>query len=383
MNTPEILNNANIIVLKIGTALIVEKNGGAVRQGWVDALAADVKRLRDMGKKIVIVSSGAVAMGRNALGISLDMPPSLIPLEKKQACSAAGQFHVFHGFHKAFEVHGIKHAQVLLTMSETENRRMHLNARAALEELLKADIVPIINENDVVSTEEIRFGDNDRLAARVAQMVNADVVVLMSTTDGLYTANPDTDASAAHIPVIEVLGEKHMAMAGEALAGMSTGGMKSKLLAAEAANQSGIHLIICNGMEPGSLGMVIDDGVTRTSLFLGSKERKNAKKRWLGSHMKPKGSVMIDNGALNALKNGKSLLPVGIIGVNGVFERGDAIQVVNEAGAEIAIGIAAYSSEEAEVIRGQNTEKVHELQGYMGRDEMIHRNDLVLKDLPS
>jgi glutamate 5-kinase len=380
MNTQDIISKADIIVIKIGTALVVNRDGASVRQEWLDALAADISALRDQGKQVVIVSSGAVALGRNTLGIPLDMPPALIPLEKKQACSAIGQFHVFNGFHKAFEAHSIKHAQVLLTMSETENRRNHLNARAALEELMNAGVVPIINENDVISTEEIRFGDNDRLAARVAQMVNATAVILLSTTDGLYTANPDTDKDAQHLPVIERITDEHMSMAGEAVPGMSTGGMQSKLEAAKAATLSGVHLIIANGLENGALGAVLSDKNTRTSLFLALETTNNAKKRWIGAHMKTKGAVIIDKGALNALKNGKSLLPVGVVDISGEFERGDAIDVLDEQKNKVATGLSAYSSKDAAVVMGRDTHEIKIIMGYLGRDELIHRNDMVLQD---
>lgn len=380
MNTKEALSNSAIIVIKIGTALVVDADGTGVRQDWLDALASDVATMRKAGKQVIIVSSGAVALGRNTLGIPLNMSPALIPLEKKQASSAIGQFHVFNGFFRAFERYDTPLAQVLLTMSETENRRNHLNARAAMEELIEAGVIPIINENDVVSTEEIRFGDNDRLAARVAQMMNASAVILLSTTDGLYTANPDTDESAEHIGVIESITQEHMEMAGEAVPGMSTGGMKSKLEAAKVATLSGIHLIIANGRENGALGRVFKDVNTRTSLFSGQKTQNNAKKRWIGAHMKPKGSVMIDAGAIKALKCGKSLLPVGVIGVHGDFERGDVISVQDDENHSVAIGIAAYSSGDAMLIKGKDSQELEDILGYKGRTELIHRNDLVLKD---
>ena len=378
MNAQDVLRQANTLVIKIGTALIVDDAGKAVRADWLSALAEDIKQLQAQGKNVVIVSSGAVALGRNTLGIALSTPPGDIPLEKKQASSAIGQFTLFNGFHQAFGKQGLKLAQVLLTMSETENRRMHLNARATLEELLKAGIIPIINENDTISTAEIRFGDNDRLASRVAQMINADVVVLLSTADGLYTANPDTDERAEHIPVIENITDEHRNMAGDAIPGMSTGGMKSKLEAASAAIDSGISLIIANGINSGALKEILSQESARTTVFLAKNTSRNAKKRWIGAHLSPKGSLKIDKGAVDALKNGKSLLPVGITDVVGYFERGDVVRVLDQEGKEIAIGLSAYSSKDARMIMGQGQDHVHTLQGYVGRDEMIHRNDLVL-----
>ena len=380
MNTQDAIKNAKTLVIKIGTALIVDENGENTRQSWLDALAKDIAALQKQGKKVVIVSSGAVALGRTSLGIALDTPPQDIPLEKKQASSAIGQFHVFNGFHQAFSQHDTPLAQVLLTMAETENRRMYLNARATLSELITAGVIPIINENDTISTGEIRFGDNDRLAARVAHMVEADAVVLLSTTDGLYTANPDKDSAAEHIPLIESISDEHCEMAGEAVPGMSTGGMKSKVEAARAAMASGIHLIIANGQENHCLKTVFEDKDTRTTLFFSKNSKKNAKKSWIGAHLNPKGSVVIDKGAFEALKGGKSLLPVGVTDVEGIFERGDVIEVFNEAGESVALGITAYSSKDTKIIMGQNKNHVHTLQGYAGREELIHRNDLALKD---
>ena len=341
-------------------------------------MAQDIKALKDAGKKVIIVSSGAVALGRTSLGIPLDTPPAQIPLEKKQACSAVGQFHVFNAFHKAFHAFDIKIAQVLLTMSETENRKMYLNARATMDELLKADIIPVINENDTISTEEIRFGDNDRLAVRVGIMMEADTVVLLSTTDGLYTADPSTDENAEHIPLIANIDETHTKMAGEAVPGMSTGGMKSKVEAAKNANMSGIHLIIAYGRDLHALKSLAGDETIRSSLFLAANAHKNARKRWIASHMKPKGKIFIDEGAAQAIHDGKSLLPVGVKDIHGKFERGDIVQVMDEAGNHLATGVSAYSAKDAQIIKGLQKGRVHAVHGYMGRDELIHRNDLVL-----
>ena len=378
ISTQSVVRDAQTLVIKIGTALIVDESGLSVRQSWLNALAADVAAYQAQGKKIVIVSSGAVALGRTPLGIALETPPQSIPLEKKQASSAIGQFHVFNGFHTAFQAHNIALAQVLLTMSETENRAMHLNARATLSELLSNNVIPIINENDTISTGEIRFGDNDRLAARVAQMIEADAVLLLSTTDGLYTDNPDTNIEAEHIPVVKAINNEHVKMAGDAVPGMSTGGMKSKVEAAKLATSCGIHLIVANGKEDHIFQSVLSDASIRTSLFVGGKQKRNARKRWIGSHMSPKGSVTIDDGAVQALKNGKSLLPVGVVDVEGGFMRGDIIQVLDHHGHALGMGVSAYSAEDTRMIMGQNKDLVHTLQGYVGRDELIHRNDLVL-----
>lgn len=378
MNTIEALKDAQTIVVKIGTALVARADGKGVRQDWLDALAADIQSLVQAGKKIAIISSGGVALGRTALGIALDAPPQSIPLEKKQASSAVGQFHVFNGFHQAFAQHDLKAAQILLTMGETENRRMHLNARATLAELMSAGIIPVINENDTVSTGEIRFGDNDRLAARVAQMIGADALILLSTIDGLYTVNPQTDSNAEHIPVIETLDQKHSEMAGDALPGMSTGGMKSKIEAAQAATAAGVSMIIADGQENHALKNVIEDKNTRTTLFLAHKTSKTARKKWIGSHVSPKGTLLIDEGALNALKSGKSLLPIGVKDVKGNFDRGDAVEIKTLDGQKVGMGLSAYSAEDAAKIMNKQSADISAILGYTGRSELIHRNDLVL-----
>lgn len=378
MHAPEVLQKSKLIVIKIGTALIAEPDGSGVKKAWLDALAEDVAKLRAAGKGIVIVSSGAIALGRRALDIPLNVAPSTIPLEKKQAASAVGQYHLFDGYYRAFEGHGLACAQVLVTMSETEDRRMYLNTRATLGALLDAGVIPVINENDVVSTGEIRFGDNDRLASRIGQMIGADLVLLLSTTDGLYTANPDLDSNAVHIPFVQNLGDEHQKMAGEAIPGLSTGGMKSKVEAAIAATNAGVHLLIGKGTEIGSLNKIINDKSVQTTLFLAKEASKGARKSWIGSHLRPKGSVIVDEGALKALQNGKSLLPVGVKMIEGKFERGDVIEIKGPVGEKLGMGISAYSAQDAAKIAGKSSAQIAEIVGFTGRDELVHRNDLAL-----
>lgn len=373
----DVIENANFIVIKIGSALVRGKELDQANQEWINSLAADIAELRAQGKKVVLVSSGGVALGRKALKIDGTTPPADIPLAKKQAASAVGQYYVFNAYHKALQKHGITTAQVLLTMSETENRRMNLNAREALSTLLDHGIIPVINENDVVSTGEIRFGDNDRLSVRVAQMILADTVILLSTTDGLYTDNPDKNDKAEHIPVIEAITDEHIAMAGDAVPGLSTGGMKSKVEAAISAVKSGINLIITDGRTENPINALVSESI-KSSLFCATPNDTNARKTWIGAHMNPKGSATIDAGALTALKNGKSLLPVGITSVTGAFVRGDVIEVKTQDGQKIAMGIAAYSAEDARQIMGKNSSDISDILGYIGRDELIHRNDMVL-----
>lgn len=377
ISAQDALNDAKLIVIKIGSVLVRGSELDGVNQSWMDALAQDVKSLKDQGKRVVIVSSGGVALGRKALGISPDVPPSSIPLARKQAASSVGQYHLFNGYFKAFEKVGITAAQVLLTMSETENRRMNLNARETLSTLLDSKIIPIINENDTVSTGEIRFGDNDRLSVRVAQMIMADCVVLLSTADGLYTDHPDKNPEAEHIPVIDPITEEHVQMAGDAIAGLSTGGMKSKIEAAISATKAGIHLLITEGRENHAFKNLLD-GNKRSSLFVAQKCDANARKIWLQAHMSPRGVIMLDDGAVDALQKGKSLLPIGVVSVSGDFRRGDVVIIKNLRGVKLGMGLSAYNHTDAQKIIGKPSEQIVEILGYIGRDELVHRNDMVL-----
>jgi glutamate 5-kinase len=378
-DTLSVLKQSKRLVVKIGSVLVSDIKAGTVKQNWINALADDVQNLIAHHKKeVIIVSSGGIAMGRKALGIPTTMAPSSIPLALKQASSAVGQFHVFSAYYKAFSEKNMTVAQVLLTMSETENRRMHLNARETLSTLLERSIIPIINENDTVSTGEIRFGDNDRLAVRVAQMVDADAVILLSTTGGLFTANPDTDPKAQHIPLIETITDDHLAMAGDAVAGLSTGGMRSKVIAAQNATRAGISLIITDGRPDHALRTLFDDKTTSHSIFAAQKTSKSARQIWIQGHMKPKGRVVIDDGAVKALKDGKSLLPIGIQSIEGGFERGDTITVHDTKMHQIAVGLSAFGHEDAQKIIRKNSREVEVILGYPGRTEMIHRDNLVL-----
>lgn len=372
-----LLQQAEYIVIKIGSVLVAHIEQGTVKQEWLDAFARDVKNLTVQGKKVIVVSSGAVALGRKALGIPTNVAPETIRLEQKQAASAVGQFHLFHGYHDAFDKVDLKTAQVLLTMSETENRRMHLNARETLHTLMDKGIVPVINENDTVSTGEIRFGDNDRLAVRVAQMVEADAVVLLSTIDGLYTADPNRDKTATHIPVVDSITDEHIAMAGDAIPGLSTGGMKSKIQAAIAASRAGIALVIANGKAEGSFGALVH-GAAQSTMFCAATTKAGARKRWIQTHMKPKGIVVVDDGALQALGEGKSLLPIGVKSIDGAFDRGDPVHIRTLSGKDIGIGLSAYSAENARQIIGKKSKDIALILGYTGRDELIHRDDMAL-----
>lgn len=372
------LKNSRRLVIKIGSALLCDIQSGSIKSNWINELSSNVQALIKEKKQIVIVSSGGIALGRKALGIATNKAPSFIPLELKQAASAVGQPFMYDAYAQAFAAHGMQTAQILLTLSETENRRMHLNARETLYTLIERGIVPVINENDTVSTEEIRFGDNDRLAVRVAQMVEADTVLLFSTTNGFYSDNPDVNPMAEHFPLIEKITDGHRAMAGDALAGLSTGGMRSKVQAAESAMSSGISLIIADGRDDGALARLCNDPGVKSTLFKAEGTPVNARKRWLKGHLKPRGKLTIDAGALAALKSGKSLLPVGVKAVSGEFERGDPVAIMDEAGIVIGTGLSAYDSVEAQKLLGKSSSHIAEILGYLGREEFIHRNDMVL-----
>ncbi len=367
----QVITQSKRIVVKIGSALLTDEKSGEVRQDWLATLAQDLAGLE--GKEIVIVSSGAIALGRKAMGIGWSDSPSSIPLEKKQAAAAIGQVTLAQAYQDAFGKTGQQTGLILLTPRDTENRRAHLNARATITALIEQKIIPVINENDTVSTDEIRFGDNDRLAARVAQMVGADLLILLSTTDGLYTANPDSDQAAEHIPLVEELTEDILGMAGDAPKGLSTGGMKSKLDAAQIAMQAGIHMIVSRGTSDHPLS-----GMQKATLFKASESPASARKKWIASHVKTNGSLVLDNGAVQALKNGKSLLPAGVTYINGEFERGDAVSLENQDGKVLGTGLSAYSAEEARKIAGKQSAEIPALLGYSRGNTLIHRDDMAL-----
>lgn len=373
----DIIKKSNRIIIKIGSALLADEKSGLVRQDWLNSVAEDVSTLISQGKEVIIVSSGAIALGRNALGIAYTDRPSSIPLEQKQAAAALGQVELSKAYADAFAAHDIKTALVLLSPKDTEERNTHLNARATLLTLMKAGSVAVINENDTVATAEIRFGDNDRLAARVAQMVGADLLIQLSTTDGLYTADPTVDTSAEHIPVVEKYSDDLLKMAGDAPAGLSTGGMKSKLEAARIATMAGVHMIIANGQENNPITALLDGA--RSTFFKASEKPVSARKKWILGHLNAEGSLTIDDGAVLALKSGKSLLPAGVVKVNGDFKFGDPVTVLDKEGASIAIGLMGYSAGESRMILGCKSTGISDVLGYSRGDELIHRDDLVLQ----
>lgn len=364
------LSRARRIVVKTGSALMAE--AGAPRRAWLAALAADIAALRQRGKEVILVSSGAVALGKAALGA-----PYQARLEQKQAAAAIGQPRLMAALAEAFAPHGLPVGQALLTPGDTENRRRWLNARATLETLLEAGVVPVINENDTVATEEIRYGDNDRLAARVAQMMGADMLILLSDIDGLYTADPRSHPQAEHIPFLEALTPAHDAMASgaNAGAGVGSGGMATKLAAARIAHAAGCSTVITLGTRDRPLGAL--EAGERATLIAAKTTPASARAAWLEGHLKPEGEITIDDGAARALEKGASLLAVGVRGVTGQFERGAAVAVRDTSGRLLAKGVTAYGAEDIRRIAGRRTEEAEALLGYKGRPAIIHRDDMV------
>lgn len=366
------LAQARRIVVKVGSSLLVERDSGQVNRVWLETLAQDIKRLRDRGQEVLLVSSGAIALGRRQLGLTVGK----LKLEESQAAAAVGQIRLAHAWTEVLEQHGLRVAQILLTFTDTEERRRYLNARSTLGTLLRLGAIPVINENDTVATAEIRYGDNDRLAARVAQMISADCLVLLSDVDGLYTADPSRDPAARFIPEVRGITAEIESMAGGVSSDVGSGGMATKVAAAKISVAAGCHMCVALGKELHPLRR-IEEGA-RCSWFYPDANPATVRKQWIAGALKPAGELIIDAGALAALQRGKSLLPAGVVKVTGRFERGDALLLRSSDGVEIARGLSAYSSSDAERIRGRQSSEIEELLGFRGRDEMIHRDDLVL-----
>jgi glutamate 5-kinase len=362
--------SARRIVLKIGSSLLIDPDRGAPACTWLDDLVDDVARLREAGRKIVIVSSGAVALGRSALKLE-----GVLRLEEKQAAAAAGQARLMRAYEEAFARHDIPVAQALLTPDDTERRRRWLNARATLETLLALGAVPIVNENDTVATQELRYGDNDRLAARVAQMISADLLVLLSDVDGLYSGDPRRDPRARHVPEVRAITGEIEAMAGGAGA-LGQGGMRTKVEAAKIAFAAGCATAIMSGAAARPLAR-LEEGA-RATWFLPSAEAKAAYKAWIAGSVAAVGALRVDQGAVAALCAGKSLLPAGVVEVRGAFEKGDAVRILAPDGAEIARGLARYDAEDARKIMGVKSSAIAQVLGYAAGAALVHADDLVL-----
>lgn len=360
------------IVIKIGSSLLVDNQTGTIHHEWLESLIHDIVLFWQQQKQIIIVSSGAIPLGRR----HLQFKNRTLQLEEKQASAAVGQIKLAHAYQEALEAHGITVAQILLTLDDSENRRRYLNAKNTLETLLNFRAIPVINENDTVATTEIRFGDNDRLAARVAQMVSADTLVLLSDIDGLYTADPQIDAKAKLIPEVTMLTPQILAMAGDSRTEYGSGGMVTKLAAAKIALASGCRMVIVAGKHTNPLQRI--DQISEKTWFIPETTPTKARKNWIAQHLKTKGSMVIDSGAAIALSQGKSLLSVGVIAIVGEFHKGDAICILNTDQHEIARGLSNYNADDARKIMGHKSSEFENILGYCGSDEMIHRDNLTL-----
>ncbi len=371
------LTGSKRLVVKIGSSILVDEAKGEIRRDWLEALSHDVARLHAKGCEIVLVSSGAIRLGRTLLKLT----HGALRLEESQAAAATGQIQLAHAYRDALARHGITVAQVLLTLDDSEERRRYLNARQTMNTLLGLRAVPVINENDTVATDEIRFGDNDRLGARVAEMISADTLVLLSDIDGLYTGDPRTDVSAKFIPEIREITAEIEAMAGVAASSLSNGGMVTKLIAGRIAMAAGCRMAIADGRAVGALGALID-GNAKCSWFLPDYENGasplSARKKWIRGSLKAAGALTVDDGAVRALSAGKSLLPAGVTAIEGDFRRGDVVDVRDRAGRTLARGLVAYAAEDARRIAGRKSAEIEKLLGFRGRDEMVHRDDLVV-----
>ncbi len=368
------LSASKRLVVKIGSSILVDETKGQIRRDWLEALTDDVAHLHAGGCEVVLVSSGAIRLGRTYLGL----PAGPLKLEESQAAAATGQIQLAHAYQESLARHGITVAQVLLTLDDSEERRRYLNARQTMGTLLGLRAVPVINENDTVATDEIRFGDNDRLGARVAEMISADTLVLLSDIDGLYTGDPRSDASARHIPEIRDITAEIEAMAGAAPSVMSNGGMVTKLMAGRIAMAAGCRMAIADGRAVGALGALID-GAARCSWFLPEGSPLSARKKWIRGSLKSAGSLVVDDGAVRALSSGKSLLPAGVTAIDGEFKRGDVVDVKDKVGRLLGRGLVAYAADDARRIAGRRSAEIERLLGFRGRDEIVHRDDLVVE----
>ncbi len=365
------LTAAKRLVVKIGSALLVDRATGTLKSDWLVSLAEDVAAIRKRGTDVILVSSGSIALGREVLGL----PRTGLALEQSQAAAAVGQIRLARAYEEVLAPHGIITGQVLVTLDDTTDRRRYLNSRATMETMLALGVTPIVNENDTIATDEIRYGDNDRLAAQVAVTVGADQLILLSDVDGFYNGNPNLDPTAQRFDVVERLTPEIEAMAGDGVSGLSKGGMITKLMAARMATEAGCAMAITLGSRINPL-MQLENGAAAT-WFLAHDDPQAARKRWIAA-MKPKGEVQVDDGAAAALGSGKSLLPAGLCGVTGKFGRGDPVAVMDRSGKRLALGLTRYTSDEARQIMGRKTAEIEAVLGYKARTALIHRDDMVV-----
>lgn len=369
------LSQANRVVIKIGSSILMDEDEGYFKFEWLKSLIKDVKMLTDLGKEVIIVTSGAVALGKQYLELNREV----IKLEEKQAAAACGQVELIKHYQNLLSTHGIKAAQILLTLNDLENRRRYLNAKNTIETLIENNVVPIINENDTVATNEIRFGDNDRLAARIAQITSADYLILLSDVNGLYTKNPQLSDDAKHLAIVDSITPEIEDMAGGALSSVGSGGMTTKIEAAKMAVSCGCNMYLTSGKIDNPIQSLLD-GSEKSTLFISNETPVSARKLWFLGALNITGEIIIDDGAVKALIGGSSLLPVGVVDINGEFERGDVVSIKDCRMNEIARGLSAYDTEDARLIMGHQTSEIELITGFSGRGELVHRNDLALID---
>ena len=373
MKKNNLIQKSNRIVIKIGSALLIDKNKGALKNKWLESLALDICDLIKLKKEVVVVSSGSIALGKKQLALN-----SNLTLDEKQAAAATGQISLAHAWKEVMQEHGLNVAQILLAPDDTETRRKHLNARATLIKLLELGVIPVINENDTVSTEEIKFGDNDRLAARVAQMCSADLLILLSDINGLYSSDPNKNKNSTLIGEITEISREIEAMAGPAHSKISSGGMITKIEAAKISMNAGCHMIICDGRLNNPL-LKLQDIHTVFSWFKAKDNPLNLRKQWISGALQVKGKITIDDGATKAIKKGYSILPAGILSTEGEYEKGDLIKIVDQSKTFIGTGLTHFNNSEVELIKGSKSENIETILGYRGKDEVVHRDDLVLE----
>ena len=363
---------ARRIVVKIGSALLVDRASGLIRATWLNSLADDVARLWAEDKQVVLVSSGAIALGRHLLGL----PKGPLELEQSQAAASVGQISLAHAYQGVFQQRGLTTAQILLTLGDTEQRRRYLNARSTIDTLLAHGAIPVVNENDTVATNEIRYGDNDRLSARVAGMISADCLVLLSDIDGLYTAPPASSPDAQRLDVVDNITPEIEAMAGDAGSELSRGGMVTKIEAAKIARAAGTNMVIAAGHGLHPIAQL--DAPCPSTWFVAPSDPVTARKRWIAGQLEPRGALMIDTGAVTALNSGRSLLPAGVTGVKGEFDRGDMVRILAPDGGEVGRGLVAYARRDAARIIGCKSSEISEILGFRGRKELVHRDDMMI-----
>jgi len=373
MKKNNLIQKSNRIVIKIGSALLIDKNKGALKNKWLESLALDICDLIKLKKEVVVVSSGSIALGKKQLALN-----SNLTLDEKQAAAATGQISLAHAWKEVMQEHCLNVAQILLAPDDTETRRKHLNARATLIKLLELGVIPVINENDTVSTEEIKFGDNDRLAARVAQMCSADLLILLSDINGLYSSDPNKNKNSTLIGEIKEISREIEAMAGPAHSKISSGGMITKIEAAKISMNAGCHMIICDGRLNNPL-LKLQDIHTVFSWFKAKDNPLNLRKQWISGALQVKGKITIDDGATKAIKKGYSILPAGILSTEGDYEKGDLIKIVDQSKTFIGTGLTHFNNSEVELIKGSKSENIETILGYRGKDEVVHRDDLVLE----